>query len=297
MTTLMARIIAVVLCLTSASVAQVIPKDPAAILAKARTAFIENQARQRFWNWTTLSTRTVTDKDGTELETLPSVTIESPIRSDGKRCNAILAWGDGVEPYLANASADERCAVEMETPDVFRMDAFLESRQVKIQSRTPQAITLTIREDKQAMESTDPVKHCVASVRGTVRVDPVSFFPTHIEVTMPSTACIQKRVDAANHYDDTPLRNVTGGSTKGTFIRYDYELQKDKGGDSTKDFWICTRRYSIRPLQKGAGAMVISGRRFPLQSSGDRRMAVETRTSASELSAESQIKFETEKEK
>jgi hypothetical protein len=75
------------------------------------------------------------------------VTVESPIRSDGKRCNALLAWGDGVEPYLANASAEERCAVEKEAPETFRVDAFLESRQVKIQSSTSSSITLVIRED------------------------------------------------------------------------------------------------------------------------------------------------------
>jgi hypothetical protein len=289
----MIKLVAAALCLSAACSAQ----NAVAILAKARTAFIENQDRQRFWNWTTISTRTVTDKDGNVLDKLPAVTVESPIRSDGKRCNAVLAWGDGVEPYLANASADERCAVESETPNVFRMEAFLESHQVKIQSRTAQAITLTIREDKHAMESDDPVKHCVASVRGTLRVDPATFFPTHIEVTMPSTACVQKRIDAANHYDDTPLKNVTGGSTKGTFFRYDYELQKDKGGDPAKDFWICVRRYSVRPLEKGAQAMVISGRRLPLTSTGDRRIVLEGRTAASELSAESLIKFETEKEK
>jgi hypothetical protein len=71
-------------------------------------------------------------KGGELLEKLPSVTVESPIRSDGKRCNALLAWGDGVEPYLANASAEERCAVEKEAPETFRVDAFLESRQVNI---------------------------------------------------------------------------------------------------------------------------------------------------------------------
>ena len=73
-------------------------QDATALLAKARTAFIENHERERFWNWTTISMRSIVDKNGAQLEELPSVTIDSPIRSDGKRCNAVLAWGDGVEP-------------------------------------------------------------------------------------------------------------------------------------------------------------------------------------------------------
>ena len=103
------------------------PKDATAILANARTAFLENRQRERFWTWTTISDRSITDKAGTVLKKLPQVTIESPIRSDGKRCNAVLAWGDGVEPYLANASADERCKVEKESPETFTIAAFLKA--------------------------------------------------------------------------------------------------------------------------------------------------------------------------
>src|SRR5580700_8507603 len=115
-------------------------QDAASLLAKARAAFVENRDRERFWNWTTVTNRSIIDKTGTEFEKLPSVTIESPIRDDGKRCNAVMAWGDGTEPYLANASAEERCAVEKETPEMFQMEAFLESRQAKIESRSPTAI-------------------------------------------------------------------------------------------------------------------------------------------------------------
>lgn len=94
-------------------------QDAGGLLAKAHTAFIENSAHARYWNWTVVSTRTVIGKDGKVLEELPSVTVESPIRSDGKRCNAVLAWGDGREAYLANASAEERCAVKKNRPICF----------------------------------------------------------------------------------------------------------------------------------------------------------------------------------
>src|SRR5277367_4695603 len=81
-------------------------EDAAALLAKARAAFVENQSQERYWIWTITTTRAILDKNGNTVERIPSVTIESPIRSDGKRCNAVVAWGDGVEPYLKNASAD-----------------------------------------------------------------------------------------------------------------------------------------------------------------------------------------------
>lgn len=278
--------------------ASVAAQDATALLAKARTAFIENHERERFWNWTTVSLRSIVDKNGAPLEELPSVTIDSPIRSDGKRCNAVLAWGDGVEPYLANASADERCSVEKEVSSIFKLESFLESRQVKIQSRSDSAITLAIREDKSTADASDPVKRCVASTRGTIQIDLATYFPVQIEVTMPGVACEQKKVSASNHYDDAVLKNVTGGYTKGTLLRFDYELQKDKTDDAAKNFWICVRTHSVRPLQKKGSGMLISGRRFELSSSGPgRSMLLDGRTTASELSAESLIKFETVKEK
>src|SRR5579871_1140183 len=98
-------------------------QDAAALLAKAREAFTANREQQRYWIWTSTTTRSMLDKLGNVIETIPSVTVESPIRADGKRCTAVLAWGDGLEPYLANASAEERCKVQEEVPPTFRLDA------------------------------------------------------------------------------------------------------------------------------------------------------------------------------
>jgi hypothetical protein len=49
-----------------------------------------------------------------------------------RRCDAVFAWGDGREPYLANASADERCSVEQEARELLREEMLFESKQVKI---------------------------------------------------------------------------------------------------------------------------------------------------------------------
>jgi hypothetical protein len=56
-------------------------RDPVTLLAKARTAFVENQGRERYWNWTTVENRSILDKSGKVIEEIPSVTIDSPIRS------------------------------------------------------------------------------------------------------------------------------------------------------------------------------------------------------------------------
>jgi hypothetical protein len=280
------------LAFLSAAVGQ----DAAGLLAKAHTAFVENSAHASFWNWTVVSTRTIVGKDGKTLEELPSVTVESPIRSDGKRCNAVLAWGDGREPYLANASADERCAVEKEQTDLLPLEHLLESRQVKVQSRTGNSVTLAIRGDKALMESADPVKRCVASVEATIEIDAASSFPKRIDIYVPNDKCEQRHVTANDHYDGGVLHNVMNGYMKGTRLKLEYEALKDKASDVHKEYWLCTRRHSERPLQKSSGGIVVSGRLFELKSRGaDRRMIIDGSATGSELSAESVLKFVTEK--
>src|SRR5947209_4749509 len=79
------------------------------LIAKAQAAWQHNRAQVVYWNWTTTETRIVLDSSGRELQRLPDVSVESAIRSDGKRCNAVLSWGDGTAPYKLNEDADARC--------------------------------------------------------------------------------------------------------------------------------------------------------------------------------------------
>ena len=265
--------------------------DAHALLAKSRSAYLENRERARYWNWTNTTTRTIVDKDGIVLEQLPSVTVESPIRSDGKRCNAVLAWGDGQKPYLADADADARCTVEQEAPDAFREEIFLETRQVKMQSRTTSAITLRIRKDPEALKSTDPLRRCAGAMEGTVRLDPVSFFPMVLDLTVAGSEC-ELRMGAVNHYDDAPVSSAVSSLRKGATIHREYELQRDRSGNASKDFWISVRSHSLRPLRDNARNLIFWGRRFELQKiQKDRRVSVEASTTASELAAEATLKF------
>jgi hypothetical protein len=282
-------------------------KDAVALLAKARVAFVENQKRERYWNWTTFENRSVLDKSGKVIEQIPSVTIDSPIRSDGERCNAVLAWGDGREPYLVNASADERCTVEKEVPGVFRLEALFESRQLKIQSRDANSVVLAIRQDSELVSSADPSERCAGSVEGRIHLDAATFFPKRIDVTIATNGCMQTRRTAVDHYGeesgvespaDSSAHPVFSGLLKGSVLQFDYELQKDKTGDATRDFWICVHKHSVRLLQKSTTGMFVSGRLFRLMSRGpDRRCVIDGVSKAAELSAESLLKFETGKDR
>jgi hypothetical protein len=124
-------------------------------------------------------------------------------------------------------------------------------------------------------------------------VDKATNFPVMIEVHVPGNDCAVQHGTAINHYDDAKISNLTSGFTKGTTLHYEYQLQRDKNGNASKDFWICAHIHTVRPLVKSANSLVISGRRFPLTSTTpDRIMVVDTTTTATELSADFQIKFE-----
>lgn len=167
-----------------------------------------------------------------------------------------------------------------------------------MQSRTENAITLAIRGDKGSMDSADPVRRCVASVEATLEIDAASFFPKRMDIHVSNDNCEQRHVTANDHYDGGVLHNVVNGYRKGTRLRLDYEALKDKAGDVHKDYWLCTRRHSERPLQGNSTGIVVSGRLFELTSPGaNRRMIIDGSATGSELSAESVLKFATEKDR
>ena len=265
--------------------------DARALLERAHAAFVENRGHARSWNWTSVTSRTIIDANGRLLEKLPGVTVESPIRSDGKRCNAVLAWGDGREPYLATASADERCAVEEEIRELLNEESILRSARVKLRSRSRTAIVLSVSTDHEAMMSRDLFARCTASVEGTLRLDPETFFPILFDLRIAGKGC-EQQFPVVNHYDAVPVVTAMSTFQKGATVRWEYALQKDKGGNAARDYWICVRRHSVRPLTDQARVLIVWGRRFPLRSFGrGRRVTIDADTTASELAAEVTLKF------
>lgn len=268
-----------------------IADDASALLAKARSAFERNTPQDRYWIWSAVTKRSVIDKDGKLLEELPSVTIETLIRPDGRRCNAVTAWGDGLAPFLENASAEERCQVLEEIPSVLQIPAILEKEHAKVQSIKENEITLAIRPDKRPAGGTDEVKRCAGAIQGTIVLDKATAFPKRVNLTVTTNACWMKPAPFEEHYLSGRMMG-RAGLVKGTHIESEYELQKDKTGDASRDFWISVHRVQTQAVTKGM-AFSISGRLLKLTSTGpDRQMVVETNTAATEVSAESTVKFE-----
>jgi len=280
-----------VLVLFSLLSAVAFAEDAQALLAKARASFVANQAQERYWIWTSITTRSIVDQSGKTVDQFPAVTIESPIRSDGKRCNAVVAWGDGVEPYLKSAGADERCKVEEEVQPVIRLEAVFESDRVGLTRRTDSEVTLALHPDK-GFHNGDEAKRCAASLEGSIRLDPQTNFPRRIDFTVASGGCERKRALLEDHYAGSIVQ-AAGGYAKGTRVQIEYTLERDKTGHAPRDFWIATRRRVIQPLPRNLTGVVISGRSFEVTSRGpDRQGVSEVTTTATEVSADSLLKFE-----
>src|ERR1700690_4330633 len=103
-----------------------------ALLAKAVAAFENNQKNEKQWNWNIVETRQLLNKSGETIQTFPSVTSESVIRSDGRRCNAVTAWGDGRKPYMKDADPDERCQAFNALGTPFDVALLLKSTDAKL---------------------------------------------------------------------------------------------------------------------------------------------------------------------
>ena len=127
--------------------------DAAALLAKAAAAFRHNQENEKHWNWNITETRTLVNKAGSPVQKFPSVTSESVIRADGRRCDAVLSWGDGKRPYLRDADPEARCQAMDAVRPPFQIAALLQTTRAKLVERTVNAITLAILPDKSPDKS------------------------------------------------------------------------------------------------------------------------------------------------
>src|SRR4051794_4299711 len=127
----------------------VLAADPAsAILAKSVAAYRENEPKQRNWNWQTVETRELVDRSGKSTQTFPSLTSESIIRADGRRCNAVVAWGDGRKPYLAEADPEERCQAMAAIGTPFAPAGLLLSQRGKVVPGPAGVVTIAAEPDK-----------------------------------------------------------------------------------------------------------------------------------------------------
>jgi hypothetical protein len=271
------------------------PQDSAqAVLARSLSAFQHNQDQQKHWNWTAIENRILIDKSGQVLQSFPSVTAESVIRSDGRRCNAVVAWGDGKAPYLLNSDPDSRCQAMDEFRPAFQIDALLASGQVEKLPETDAGIMLSILPDKARLKSADPAIRCAASIRATVLMDAQTFFPRHIDGEVVETGCDQ-RFEGVVQYDSMhrtgPLQS---NFRKGATFRMEFAFQKDKFQTPANSYWICVEQHYSQPWLSNAETLYYWGRQVRVATAGKgHRLEKDVRTTAQEFGVDSQPHFDT----
>jgi hypothetical protein len=269
------------------------PPDPTILLAKAAAAYDRNQQNAQHWNWTAVETRSLTDKSGAVLQNFPSVTAESVIRSEGKRCNAVVEWGDKLKPYLADADPDSRCRAMDEFRMPFEVSELLKSGQVRMAPPTGAGVVLLISPDKVRMRADDPAVRCAASIEATVRLDHTTYFPLTIDGKVTEKGCDQTLVPVVQYGRDRPSSPMRSSFRKGAEFRMEFGLQKDKFGNAGNSFWLCVKQHYVFPWDSANEVLVYWGRQVAVTAKRPAHQLVkDIQTSAREFGASSQPRFD-----
>src|ERR1019366_5057858 len=99
--------------------------------------------------------RQLLNRSGETLQSFPSVTSESVTRSNGRRCNALTAWGDGRVPYMKDADPDERCQAFTALGTPFEVALLLKSANAKVLEQSASAIRISVLPDKSRTKVPD----------------------------------------------------------------------------------------------------------------------------------------------
>src|SRR5208282_3646470 len=125
-------------------------ENAADLLAKAADAFQRNQAKEGNWSWLVEERAFTRDKAGKTIQQFPMVKVESLIRSDGRRCEAILSWSDDWEPYPEGADNDTRCQLVQVDFDLagLALQKLLTSRTGQLTEQNAGSMTIAISPEK-----------------------------------------------------------------------------------------------------------------------------------------------------
>lgn len=263
--------------------------DAAALLTGAVEVFRQNQSKEKHWNWQTIETRELVDRSGKPVQTFPSVTAESLIQSDGRRCNAVVAWGDGRKPYLADANSDERCqAMDAITPPFPPFGVLLNHR-ATVTARSASSITIAVEPDKSKLKDRDDTVRCGASIRAQVTLDAATFFPTRIEGEVVESGC-DSTFRAVSQYETLTRGPMTSMFRKSAVFWVEWSLQKDKTGDPGKSFWIASAQHYSQPWNSDSGVLYYWGRQLRVLRNGH-RLLKDMKTTAQEFVVGSDLVF------
>lgn len=279
------------LCLTALSLTAAPPtKEAVDLLAKAASAYDVNHARERHWNWTATEKRQLAGRTGDILQNFPAVTAESVIRSNGDRCNAVVAWGDGLTPFKLHADSDERCRAMDEFRTPFELQELLKSSQVKVLEEWEGGVAISILPDKLRQKSDDPTVRCAASIEAVVKLDLATMFPQSVEGKVVDNGCDQRATPLVQYgkQASAPMRAIF---RKGASFRMEFKLQKDKFGNTANSFWICSSQHYLMPWDSDNGLLVYWGRQVPVKSGG-RQLVKDIEMKAREFGAGSEVRYD-----
>ena len=278
----------VLIGLLSALPAWAAADDASELLAKARAAFRLNLGREKYWNWTSVETRWM-DRSGVATQRFPRVASESVILGEGRRCNAVTAWGDGHAAYLKDADPADRCTAYNAIGTPFDVALLLNSAKATVATHAADFITINVQPDKSRQKDADYSVRCAASIQATIQLDAASFFPSRIEGRVEDSGC-NGSFKPVMH--ETPLTRepMQSNFRKGSVFRVEYSLQKDRFENAANSFWIPTLQRYDNPMNQDAEVLYYWGRQFPVIRRGP-RLIKEVITKAQEFGAGSTLTF------
>jgi hypothetical protein len=239
-------------------------KEAVDLLAKASAAFDVNRTREPHWNWTATEKRELASRSGDILQSFPAVTAESVVRSDGNRCNAVVAWSDGQTPNKLLADSDERCRAMDEFRTPFQLQELLKSSQVKVLEEWEGGVAISILPDKSRQASEDPAVRCAASIQAVVKLDLETMFPQTVEGKVVENGCDQRVAPVAMN-GKAPVRAIF---RKGASFRIEFKLQQAKAGSNANSYWVCASQHYLMPWDAENGSLVYWGRQVPVKAGG-----------------------------
>lgn len=261
------------------------------LITRAQTAYSNNLASEKHWNWVSVEKRQLGEKSGEIRQTLPTVTAESVIQTNGGRCNAIVSWSDGLKPYKADASADERCGAMEGFRPLFDVGELLKSAQVKVVEDWQGGAALSILPDKARQHSDDPAVRCAASIRAVVRLDFATAFPQSIEGSVVDSGC-DVQGTPTNQYGAANRTVMHASFRKGASFRMEFKLQRDKFGNPGNSYWICANQHYLMPWDGDNSVISYWGRQIAVNARAQ-QLVKDVTTKAQEFGAGSSLTFST----
>jgi hypothetical protein len=266
-------------------------QDATTLLAKAAAAFEKNQQNEKHWNWNIVETRQLLNKSGVVLQSFPSVTSESVIRTNGRRCNALTAWGDGRQPYLKDADPDERCQAFNAISTPFQVELLLKSATAKVLDQSASAIRISVLPDKSLRKAPTYEVRCAASIKATIQLDPATYFPVRIEGEVAESGC-DGEFQPVVHYETWTRQPMVSQFRKGASFHVAYALQKDKFDNPANGFWISTEQHYVQPWNADARVLYYWGRQVAVTRTTGHQLVKDIKTTAQEFGAGSQLRFD-----